>query len=363
MRLMNRQMMVIAMGIAFVTTSCHSNKGDKEEKTIYTVTNPFLTNTTLTKDYVADIKSLKNIEIRAQVKGFLQEVCVDEGQYVKAGQILFKITPAGYADEVAKSKAEVDQSKIEYANASTLVSNNVVSKNAKAMALAKLQGSQAELRLSQLYLKLTVIRAPFNGIINRIPKKRGSVIDEGDLLTSLSDNSSVYAYFNLSEPEYLDFQTQSGNQNKQPVELILANGNQLGVPGYIQTIDGEFNNETGSISLRAKFSNPKLLLRNGQTGKVRMTIPLSHALIIPQESTYEIQDKKFVFVVDSKNIVHAREIEISNELPSKYIVSKGLSASDRFLVDGAQKVNDGDQINFRYKAPEKVLQGLVLNAN
>ena len=202
--------------------------------------------------------------------------------------------PQVYHAELLKAKAEAQQATIELQNASTLANNNIVSKNERAMAKAKLDAANAEVKLAQIHLSFTDIKAPFSGIINRLPLKLGSLINEGDLLTSLSDNTSIYTYFNVSEPEYLSYQTHAGDRGSQLVNLIMANGEVFPEKGEIQTIEGEFNNETGNIAFRAKFLNPNKLLRNGETGKVQMTMPVHNALIIPQKSTYEIQDQKYV---------------------------------------------------------------------
>lgn len=180
--------------------------------------------TIINKEYVAQIQSVKNIEVRAQEKGFLEKIYVDEGQYVHAGQTLFRIMPQLYHAELLKAKAEAQQATIELQNASTLANNNIVSKNERAMAKAKLDAANAEVKLAQIHLSFTDIKAPFSGIINRLPLKLGSLINEGDLLTSLSDNTSIYTYFNVSEPEYLSYQTHAGDRGSQLVNLIMANG-------------------------------------------------------------------------------------------------------------------------------------------
>ena len=234
--------------IVLLALSCSEEKVEKTENTVYPVTTPYKTNAEITKDYVAQIQSAKNIEIRAQEKGFLQKIYVDEGQFVKAGQPMFQIMPQILQAEVMKAKAEVDQSVIELENATKLATNNVVSRNEQRMAKAKLDAARAELKLAQTKLSFTTIRAPFSGIINRIPLKLGSLADEGDLLTSLSDNSGIYAYFNLSEPEYLNYQTHLAERGDQQVALVMANGELFPEKGVIQNIEGEFDNETGNIA-------------------------------------------------------------------------------------------------------------------
>jgi RND family efflux transporter MFP subunit len=359
---MNKQVLVFALGIVLMATGCKSSKEEKST-TVYTVTSAEVMNTSVSKDYVASIQSQKNIEIRAQMEGILQDIYVDEGQVVKAGQPLFRIAIVGAQEEVAKSKADVEQARIELQNTSTLTNNHIVSKNARKMAQAKLAGAMADYRLATIHRQLSVIRAPFSGIIGRIPNKKGSLIQSGDLLSSLSDNTNMYVYFNVSEPEYLDYQTHADEFNKLPLTLILANGAPFAAQGNIQNVSGEFDNSTGNIAFRAKFYNAHHILRNGETGTVRMNIPVRHAMIIPQQSTYEVQDQKYVFVVDGSGVVHARPIKVAYEKQGVYVISSGLTGSDRFVFDGVEKVNDGDHIATRYKTPADAMQAIKLTAN
>ena len=343
--------------------SCKDKKEEKEENAIYPVTSAVKMDTVVTKEYVAQIQSLKNIEIRAQEKGFLEKIFVDEGQYVQAGQTLFRIMPQIYQAELMKAQAEVEQAKIELQNSSTLASNNIVSKNERAMSKAKLDAANAEAKLARIHLNFTNIKAPFSGFINRIPLKLGSLIDEGDLLTSLSDNTGIYAYFNVSEPEYINYQTHSAERGNNQVSLVMANGEVFPNKGTIQTIEGEFDNETGNIAFRAKFPNSNQLLRNGETGKIQMTLPLKNALIIPQKATYEIQDQKYVFVVGKDGVARSKNIKVSYELPDIYIVSEGLDVGDKILLEGVQKVKDDQKVETKFQDPKKVLSSLKLQAN
>lgn len=354
---------LVVLMISLSALSCSEKKEEKEENAVYPVTVPLKTNTQITKDYIAQIRSVKNIEIRAQEKGFLQKIYVDEGQYVHAGQPMFQIMPQIMQAEVMKAKAEVEQSVIELENASKLASNNIVSRNEQRMAKAKLDAARAELKLAETRLSFTTIRAPFSGIINRIPLKLGSLVDEGDLLTSLSDNSGIYAYFNLSEPEYLNYQMNIATRGSQEVSLVMANGEMFPEKGAIQNIGGEFDGETGNIAFRAKFPNSKQLLRNGETGKIRMTLPLSNVLEIPQKATYEIQDKTYVFVVNKNGVAKSREITIAQELEDIYIVATGLKENEKFLVEGVQKVKDNQKVQVKMQDPEKVLKSLKVKAN
>jgi membrane fusion protein (multidrug efflux system) len=359
---MKRILMYASVCTLLSVAACHSKKEEKEEVTKYTVTSPVLMDTALTKDYVSQIRSVRNIEIRAQEKGYLQNIYVDEGQHVRAGQVLFRIMPKLYEAELLKAQAEAKAAEIELLNARTLVSKNVISKNEQAMAQAKLDGARAQIALARVHLSFTEIRAPFDGTIDRIPKKVGSLIDEGELLTSLSDNSQMFAYFNVSEPEYLNYQSNVKDRADNKVNLLLANNDVLPYSGVVETIESEFDHETGNIAFRARFPNPDKLLRNGETGKVRMKVPLRNAMIIPQKATYEIQDKIFVFVVDKNNVVRSRNITINGQMPDLYVVSSGLAESDRILLEGVQKVKEDDKIKYAYLEPKEAIAHLRLKA-
>lgn len=363
-KIMNKRVtLALIFSTLLMILSCKDKKEEKEESVVYPTTSPVQMDTVINKEFVSQIRSERNIEIRALEKGFLEKIYVDEGQHVQAGQVLFRIMPQLYQADVLKAKAEVAQAEIELQNASTLAKSNVVSINEKRMAKAKLDAAKAELNLAQTHLSFTTIRAPFSGIIDRLPLKLGSLVDEGDLLTSLSDNGGIFAYFNVSEPEYLNYQTHSAERGNNQVSLIMANGETFPNKGIIQTIEGEFDNETGNIAFRAKFPNSNQLLRNGETGKIQMTLPLKNALIIPQKATYEIQDQKYVFVVGKDGVARSKNIKVSYELPDIYVVSEGLDVGDKILLEGVQKVKDDQKVETKFQDPKKVLSSLKLQAN
>jgi len=349
------------MGLVFLA-SCNSKKEEKEEAENFTVTNPVRIDTSFTKEYVSQIRSVKNIEIRALEKGFLQKIYVDEGQYVKEGQILFQILPTMYEADYQKAKAEAKAAEIELLNTKNLSDKNVVSKNELALAQTKLDQARAEMAVAKFHLSATVIKAPFSGTIDRIPKKLGSLIDEGELLTSLSDNSQMYAYFNVSEPEYLDYQTNIKDRADTKVGLLLANGTSLKYKGNVEVIESEFDNETGNIAFRSRFPNPDKLLKNGETGKVLMEVPLRHVVVIPQKATYEIQDKKYVFVVGKNDVVTSKEITTKGEIPDLYVINDGITENDKILLEGVQKVKENDKIHYKYQSPQAVITHLRLKA-
>ena len=351
---------LLAIACLVAQVSCQHKAAEKEEKLTYTATSPLRIDTAYTREYVAQIQSVRNIEIRAQEKGYLQSILVDEGRSVKAGQTLFKIVPTMYQAELLKAQAAVKEAELDLLNAKTLSDKDIVSKSESAIAQAKLDEAKADLALAQLHLSLTDIKAPYDGVLDRIPLKLGSLIEEGALLTTLSDNQSVFAYFNVPEREYLDFKAQGDTGRLRNVGLLLANNQPHRYRGTVETIEGEFDNETGNIAFRAKFPNPDLLLKHGETGKVQMTIPMKGAIVIPQKATYELQDKVYVFVIDKNNIVKSRNVQIKYRLPNIYVVDSGLDENDRILLEGVQNVKDDDKIDYKYEEPNAVLANLQL---
>jgi len=352
------------MSVSFVwlSTSCKPQKEAREEEKEFLVTTPAIADTTLTKDYVCQIRSINHIELRAQEKGYLQKIYVDEGQHVTKGQLLFKIMPNLYEAEVEKAQAEAEYADIELKNTKTLVETDVVSPNELAMAKAKYNKAKADLDLMKTHLAFTEIRAPFDGILNSFKVRLGSYVEEGELLTELSDNSKMWVYFNVPETEYLTFMDKSNKGILSHVDLRMANGDLFDHTGVVETIEADFDNETGNIPFRATFPNPKGLLRFGQTGSIVITTPVHNALLIPQKATFEVLDKRYVFVVGSDSKVHAREISVSAELPHLYAVATGLSKDDKILLEGVKMVRENEKIKFKTISPSQALSSLNLYA-
>jgi len=359
---MKKMLMLMGLCAVLCNTSCQSEKKEKEAETKYAVTNPIVMDTTITKDYVSQIRSIQHIELRAQERGYLDKIYVDEGQAVKKGQLLFQIMPKLYEADLQKAQAEVNFAKIELQNTKSLADKNVVAPNELAMAKAKLAKAQAELSLTQVHLNFTQIKAPFDGIIDRFHVRLGSLVDEGDLLTELSDNSKMWVYYNVPEAEYLDYKTKLKGATNIDVNLLMANNAIFDYPGVVSTIEADFDNETGNISFRATFPNPKGLLRHGETGNIQMKIPYKNAMIIPQKATFEVLDKKYVYVLDKDDKLKSREITIAAELPHLFIVSKGLTTGDKILLEGLRLVQENQKIEYKKEDPKYVISHLELYA-
>jgi membrane fusion protein (multidrug efflux system) len=318
--------------------------------------------TVLYDRYVCQIRAARHIEVRALERGYLQAIYVDEGQFVRAGQPLFQILPAIYQAEYQKAQAELHYAEVEYQNARILADSGVISPSQLALVKAKLEKAQAELTLAQTHLQFTFIRAPFDGIVGMLQVRIGSLLEEGELLTTLTDNTELWVYFNLPERDYLDYMRRVRPDSTVKVKLELANGQIFPYEGVITAIEAEFDNTTGNIPVRATFPNPQRLLRHGETGNILLPRVYSGALLIPQRATYEVLDKKYVYVVGEDGKLTSRLIEVEAELPHLYIVSKGLSEKDRLLLEGLNRVHEDDFIEGEFIPPEKALEKLHLHA-
>jgi len=360
--LTKRILMLLSVCALVGNIGCSTKAEEKaEEEVKYSVTSPLVKDTTATKDYVCQVHSIQHIELRALEKGYLQKIFVDEGQYVKQGQLMFQIMPVVYNAELQKSQAEANYVGIEYQNTKRLADSNIVSKNELALAKAKFDKANAEVALAQTHLQFTQIRAPFSGIMDHFQVRLGSLVDEGDLLTTLSDNSKMWVYFNVPEAEYLDYKAHH-DENMKHVKLLMANNELFDHPGEVQTIEADFNNETGNIAFRATFPNPKGLLRHGETGNIRMTIPLKNALIIPQKATFEVLEKKYVYVIDKDSKIRSREITIAAEMPHIFVVQSGLKKDDKILLEGLRQVRENQKIQYKFEQPQAVVSNLSLYA-
>ena len=314
--------------------------------------------TLLQHDYVTSIEAIKNVEIRTRVQGFLNKIFVDEGQEVKKGQLLFQLDDQEFMIALSKAKANVSNAQaeaktaeVELSRVKILLSKKIVAPTELDMVEARLKAANAkveeafsEQRNAETKLSYTAIRSPFDGIIDRIPLKTGSLVDEGSLLTTISDNKEVYAYFTISENEYLRYKKEDQQAKDNTVSLILADGTTYKEEGKIETVDGEFDETTGSIAFRAKFPNPSRLLRHGATGKVRLVAPAKEAILVPQKSVLEIQDKVYVFVVSNDNSIKMKSVTPQTRLSNAYIIKEGLSSGDRIIYEGVQNIKEGATI-------------------
>ncbi|SFQ68458.1 membrane fusion protein, multidrug efflux system [Hymenobacter arizonensis] len=316
--------------------------------------------TVLTRDYVAQIQAVRNVEIRARVPGFLEQIYVDEGQAVRKGQPLFRINDAEYKTRLARAQAALSTAtaqarvaRLELDRVKILTEKNIITKSELDVARANMRAAESRTdearstaKNAALQVSFTTVRAPFDGVVNREPLKVGSLLDNGTLLTTVSDTRQLYAYFNVSEMEYLEY-TKTRRQSAKGgdvVRLVLVDGTLYTPPGKIETVESEFDASTGSIAFRARFDNPKKLLKHGATGKVRMSNEIENALLVPQKAVFEVQDKNYVYVVDQKGEVKRKSFVPQARVSAFYVVKEGLEAGDRVVCGGIQDLRDGNRI-------------------
>jgi membrane fusion protein, multidrug efflux system len=361
-----KHLMLASLLANVVPSGCHQQEAvheeheEKESKLI--VTRPLKKDTAVTREYVCQIHSRSNIEVRALERGYLQSVFVKEGQHVKTGDSMFKIQPLVYQAELKRAEAESQAARVEYENTKRLADSKVVSETELAISKAKLEKTLAEVNLAQAHLGFTDIKAPFPGLMDSLHVRQGSLVEEGELLTTLSDNSEMWVYFNVPEAEYLDYASQDQPDERKTVHLVMANGEVFGHPGKVNVIEAEFNNETGTIPFRADFPNPDGLLRHGGTGNIQMKKLIKGAVLIPQKATFEVLDHHYVFVVGKDDVLTQQRIHISEEVEDLFIVSKGLTADDKIVLEGLRQAKSGKKAEYEFEEPEEAFKHLKLRA-
>lgn len=375
--LVGKLLILLSLSFVFSLESCTNGTAKDQENTTKALALPIFTveasDAVTIKNYIGTIEGKVNVEIRPQVEGVLEEIYIDEGSFVEKGQKLFKVNALAY-DEVLNNavanqnvaKAKLRNAQLEIDRLKPLVENDVISdvrlKSAKSdydVARASLDQAGAAVRSAQINKGFTVITAPVSGYIGRIPKRIGNLVSKNDKesLTVLSDVQDVFVYFSMNESDFLYFSKlkikedsiQGISRNKNALRfpdatLILADGEEYTAKGVVDAINGQVDRTTGAISLRASFPNYNNILRNGSTGTLKISETKKAVLQIPQVATSELQDKTFVYVLDANDIVSRRVIKIDGTSKDNYIVSEGLSAGDRILLTGLDKISEGSKI-------------------
>ncbi|MBP3942696.1 efflux RND transporter periplasmic adaptor subunit [Sphingobacteriaceae bacterium WQ 2009] len=350
---------------AILLASCNNNKVDDKKSTeplAVPVTTVEVLDTIVANEYISDIQAIKNVEIRARINGFLEKIFVDEGDIVKKGQLLFKINDQEFQIQLASANAllktamaEAKTISLEVEQTKLLFNKKIVSKieldlaDAKlAASRAKIDEAKAQVNLAQTRINYTNVRAPYDGAIDRIALKEGSLVTEGTFLTNISDLSQVYAYFDISEKQFLEMMQDSAYKNgnfKKPVSLALANGQTFSQTGIAELAESQFDGNTGSISLRAKFNNTGQTLRHGSSGKIIFPTKLDNIVAVHQKSVFEIQDRTFVYVVKADNTIKMTPFTAAERIGHYYVVEEGLQPNEKIVYEGTQALKDGERIN------------------
>ncbi|RYD59129.1 MAG: efflux RND transporter periplasmic adaptor subunit [Sphingobacteriales bacterium] len=349
---------------AVLFSSCKNHENTQAPKVIAL---PVLTikdaSATTFQDYTAAIQGKTDVAIRPQVSGYLEQIYVDEGAYVTAGQPLFRIDEQPYRQQVNNAVANshaadaaVTAAQLEVEKLEPLVENKVVSevqlKTARAaykMAVARAEQARAATGIARINMGYTTIKAPVSGYVGRLPYKKGSLVSNTDPtpLATLSDVKEVHAYFSMSETEFIRFRkqyTQDGKSAMPGATLMIADGSAYPEAGKVDMIDGQFDKTTGAITLRATFPNNDGILRSGNTGKIRIQQDYEHAILIPQQATTEMQDKLFVYILDSKNRVTKQLITVTGKAGTDYVLKSGIDKGSRIVSDGLDKLQEGMEV-------------------
>ena len=354
---------VILALISLSLPACSKHEEEHHEAHKITATNPQSKAVTLTQQYVCQIHSQRHIKVRALEMGYLEAITIKEGQQVKEGDLLFKVIPILYQKKADAELAEAKLAQLEYNYTKSLYEKKVVSENEVLLLEAKLKKAQAKADLATAELNFATVKAPFDGIIDRLHLQQGSLVEEGEILTTMSDNSVMWVYFNVPEARYLEYMANL-KQHKEDlkIELMLANGNKFDQIGKIGAIEADFNNENGNIPFRADFPNPDRLLRNGQTGTLLISRVQNDAIVIPQRATFEVLQKRYVYVIDKDDVAHQREIAIQNELEDQFIIKSGLGVDDKIVLEGIRQVRDGDKVECEDRQAKQVAENLKYHA-
>jgi membrane fusion protein, multidrug efflux system len=335
-------------------------------------------NTTLESDYPATLEGQQNVDIRPKIDGFIEKIYVDEGATVKQGQPLFAINAPQYEQAVRtaqasikSAEAEVNAAQLQYNKTKPLVDKDIISKfdleNAALTLTSKkanLAQAKAALVNAQVNLGYTIVSSPVNGVIGTIPYKVGALVSSNSQLplTTVSSISKIYAYFSLNEKQLLTISRNTKGKTLEDkirqipsVSLVLADGTTYAEKGKIETISGQINTQTGSSSLRATFPNPNGLLRSGSSASIRLPQHLQNALLVPQKSTTDIQGKKFVYLVTDTGGIKSTNIEIMELTKGNFfVVTSGLKAGDKIILEGFASLKDGDKIKPVIKPADSV---------
>jgi membrane fusion protein (multidrug efflux system) len=342
-----------------------------------------ISNATTYQEYPATIEGKTNVEIRAQVSGYLDKIYVEEGAYVTQGQPLFKINDRPYDEQVRNSQANIlaakaneEKAAIEVHRLQPLVAARVISdvqlRSAQAVyeaAQAAVKQAEAEGNNAGINLGFTLLKAPVSGFIGRIPYKIGSLVGKGEALplTVVSDIKVVYAYFSMSESDFLQWSGQAAGRTVNdklhslpPVELQLADKSTYAGKGRVELMEGQFDKTMGTIQFRATFPNADGLLRTGSTGMIRIPRLATGLLPVPQTATFELQDKVYVFTVGHDNKVSSRPLHIVAKTTDYYLVDKGLAPGDNIVFAGMDRLTDGTVINPQVLSTDSVYRVMPL---
>ncbi len=342
--------------ILFFLVACQNNKQGQQQAQHampYPVITVPLKTVTGYSSYPVSIEGTINSAVRAKVAGYITSVLVDEGQKVAKGQTLFKIETESLTQDADAAKANINVAQVEVEKLQPLVEKNIISKVQLSTAEAKLAQAKATYNSIIARIDYATIKSPVSGYLGAINFREGALVSPDDpiSLSTVSVTDEVYVFFSMNESSYLDFlqNTQGSNltekiNNFPPVELELANGMIYEQKGRIETVTGEVNPSTGTVSFRATFPNPSRLLANGSSGKIRIPKTYQDAVVVPESATFEQQGKVYVFKVQGDTLAVSSAVEVKDRVDNLAIISSGVSAGDKIVAQGVGKIRTNTPI-------------------
>ena len=360
MKQLNKYSFTILSMIALMFASCkqEQQQAPQQQALPLTVTEVPQKNVTSYTTYPTTIEGTINSEVRAKVSGYIQKVLVDEGQKVRKGQALFKLETQSLSQDANAAKARVNVAQVEVNKLKPLVEKNIISEVQLETAKANLAQAKSTYNSVVANIGYATVTSPVDGFVGAIPYREGSLVSATSAkpLTTVASIERVFAYFSMNETEYLDFLQQTEGKTLQDkianfpkVELQLANGQTYEQKGTIETVTGQIDANTGTVSFRAVFDNPNMLLTNGNSGTIKIPNTYENALVVPQSATYEQQGQTYVYTVGEGNAATSTLITVEDKTDLFYIVNSGVKTGDLIVVKGIGKLRNGMPIQ-----PQKV---------
>ncbi len=309
-------------------------------------------NVTTFKNYPAIVEGVVNSEIFAKIPGYITQVYVDQGDRVKKGQLLFQLETASLSQDAKAAKARVNLAQVEVNRLKPLVEKNIVSSVQLQSAEANLEDAQSSLESIQANIGYAKISSPVNGVVSRINFRNGALVSPQDAmpLTQVSEIDEVFVYFSMNEKDFLNYIAEAEGKSMEQkieafpeVELQLSNGNKFQQKGKIQAISGNVNQNTGTLSFRARFKNPNYILRNGASGIISVPSTYQNRITVPKVSTFERQNRRFVFIVENDSI-YEQAIDVLDETQTEFVLDNQLKPGTKIMGKGVNRVKSGDKI-------------------
>jgi membrane fusion protein, multidrug efflux system len=345
-------LLLILVPVVFL--GCKGQKDDKGKKgpSKYKVAVIQRGNATVYTSFATQIESENTVDIYSRATGYIQRIFVKEGDNVKKGSPILKISDADYRQTVNSTRAAYDNALLEVKKLQPLVDEGIISPYQLQTARSNLQAAKATYENARINLGYTLIKSPVSGVVGRITLKPGSLLTAGlaEPITTVASSGDVFAYFSFDEKKLIQLCDSLPGTLKQKVAkmpqvaLILANGQKYDYKGKLQLGSSIVDQSTGSLQMKAVFPNPKALLHTGTSGTVKVPTMYTNVILVPQKATYEIQDRKMIYLVDAKGVIHATNITVVNSTADQYVVSEGVQEGDKYVIEGLNRLKDGDKI-------------------